>query len=214
MEGNGQSELVLAIAGLARPDAGTVTIAGVDATRATVRERFALGLGHIAEDRHLRGAILDFDLADNLLLGRQAEMTGRLGFLHTARIDEFARERLAALDVRPGDQDARFGSLSGGNQQKLVVARELGRPGLRLLLAAEPTRGVDIGATAAIHDKIRAAARSASIPAGVLLVSSELSELRALADRIVVMFRGQIAGEVAPDASDETLGALMTGVPA
>jgi simple sugar transport system ATP-binding protein len=208
--GNGQSELVLAVAGLLRPMAGTISLAGADVTRASARDRLALGLGHIAEDRHLRGAILDFDLAENVILGRLGEVTSRAGFLRRDKIDALARERLSTLDVRPGDPGARFGSLSGGNQQKVVVGRELGRPGLRLLLAAEPTRGVDIGATAAIHGHIRTAAKSAA----VLLVSSELSELRALADRIIVMYRGQIAGTVAPDASDETLGALMTGVAA
>ncbi len=160
-------------------------------------------MGHIAEDRHLRGIILDFTLLENLVLGRQRELPfGR------AALAAYARERLAALDVRPGDPWARAATLSGGNQQKLVVARELGRPALRLLVAAEPTRGVDIGATAAIHERLLDAAAGG---AAVLLVSSELSELRALADRLVVFYRGAIAAEVPPTASDETLGALMTG---
>src|SRR5262249_2855612 len=173
VQGNGQTELVLALTGLLAAR-GRATLEGRPLD-GHPRARFADGLGHIAEDRHLRGIILDFTLTENLVLGRQRELPfGR------AALTAYARERLSALDVRPGDPGAPARTLSGGNQQKLVVARELGRPHLRLLLAAEPTRGVDIGATAAIHDKLLAAAASG---AAVLLVSSELSELRALADR-------------------------------
>jgi simple sugar transport system ATP-binding protein len=204
VQGNGQTELVLALAGLLAAR-GTVRLGGAPLARGP-RARFAAGLGHIAEDRHLRGIILDFTLTENLVLGRQRELPfGR------AALAAYARDRLAALDVRPGDPAAPARALSGGNQQKLVVARELGRPGLRLLLAAEPTRGVDIGATAAIHDQLLAAAAGG---AAVLLVSSELSELRALADRLLVFFRGQVAAELPPTASDETLGTLMTGAAA
>src|SRR5262249_30758634 len=148
-------------------------------------------------DRHRRGVVLDFSLADNLRLGRQRE-------LPAAGLDTWARGRLAAGDVRPSDPRARLGSLSGGNQQKLVVVRELERPGLRVLLAAEPTRGVDIGAAAAIRARL---ADAAAAGVGILLVSSDLAELRLLADRLLVFFRGRIAGSLAPDASDETLGA-------
>src|SRR5262249_4288884 len=174
--GNGQTELVLALCGLLAPRAGQMTLSGARLAGKGPRARFAAGLGHIAEDRHLRGVVLDFSLTENLVLGRQRELSfGR------AALAAYARERLAALDVPPADPDARIATLSGGNQQKLVAARELGRPKLRLLVAAEPTRGVDIGATAAIHERLLAAAAAG---AGVLLVSSELSELRALADRL------------------------------
>ena len=122
--------------------------------------RLASGLGHIAEDRHLRGVILAFTLAENLILGRQDDFGGAWGLDHP-KIAAFATERLAALGVRPPDPAAPMAALSGGNQQKVVVAREMSRPGLRLLVAAEPTRGVDIGATALIHDQIRAAADAA-----------------------------------------------------
>jgi ABC-type uncharacterized transport system ATPase subunit len=191
--GNGQSELVLAVAGLVEPTGGRVTVAGAR--------------GHIAEDRHARGAILDFSLEDNLLLGRQRDFAGPLG-IDRARVRAYADERLAALDVRPRQAALPLRTLSGGNQQKLVVARELGRPGLRLLIAAEPTRGVDIGATALIHTKILEAAAGG---AAVLLVSSDLSELRALADRLVVLYRGRVAAELAPDVGDERIGRLMMG---
>jgi simple sugar transport system ATP-binding protein len=193
VQGNGQSELVLAATGLLLARRGSVTVSG--------------GRGHIAEDRHARAVVLDFSLEDNLLLGRQRDFAGPLG-IDRARVRAYAEERLAALDVRPPAPAAAMRSLSGGNQQKVVVARELGRPGLRLLIAAEPTRGVDIGATAAIHERILAAAQAGC---AVLLVSSELSELRKLADRIVVFYRGKIASEVAPDVDDDRIGRLMIG---
>jgi len=191
--GNGQSELVLSVASLLPATGGSLRVAG--------------RRGHIAEDRHQRAVVLDFSLEDNLLLGRQRDFAGPLG-LDREKLRAHAEERLAALDVRPREPTAPMRSLSGGNQQKVVVARELGRPGLRLLIAAEPTRGVDIGATAAIHEKILAAA---SAGCAVLLVSSELSELRALADRIVGLYRGRIAAEVAPDVDDDRIGRLMIG---
>jgi general nucleoside transport system ATP-binding protein len=194
--GNGQSELVLAVAGLLPPTGGRVEVTG---TR-----------GHIAEDRHARGVILDFSLEDNLLLGRQRDFAGP-GGIDRARVRAYAEERLVALDVRPPTPTLPMRALSGGNQQKVVVARELARPGMRLLIAAEPTRGVDIGATAVIHQKILDAAAGG---AAVLLVSSDLTELRALADRLVVLYRGRIAAELAPDASDEHIGRLMMGTAA
>jgi simple sugar transport system ATP-binding protein len=189
----GPSELGPAAAGLVEPDGGRVTVTGAR--------------GHIAEDRHERGVILEFTLEDNLLLGRQRDFAGPLG-LDRARVRAYAEERLRALDVRPPDADLPIRALSGGNQQKLVVARELGRPGLRLLVAAEPTRGVDIGATALIHQKILDTAAGG---AAVLLVSSDLTELRTLADRLIVLYRGRVAAEVEPDASDERIGRLMMG---
>jgi simple sugar transport system ATP-binding protein len=204
VQGNGQTELVLAVAGLLAPAAGRVTLGGADVTRASVAARLARGLGHIPDDRHRRGVVLDFDLADNLRLGRQRELPRR-------GLEAWARRRLEAADVRPPDPRAPLRSLSGGNQQKLVVLRELERPGLSVLLAAEPTRGVDIGATAAIRERLVAAAAAG---VGVLLVSSDLAELRGLADRLVVFFRGRIVAAVGPEASDEKLGCLMTGVAA
>jgi len=204
VQGNGQTELVLAIAGLLAPARGRVILGGTDVTRASVAARLAGGLGHIPDDRHRRGVVLDFSLADNLRLGRQRELA-------RAGLETWAAGRLREADVRPPDPSAAIRTLSGGNQQKLVVERELGRPGLRVLLAAEPTRGVDIGAAAAIHARILAAAGAG---VGVLLVSSDLAELRRLADRLLVFYRGRIAAELAPSASDEELGALMTGAAA
>jgi len=189
--GNGQSELMLALAGIIRADAGTIRVAGRP--------------GHIPEDRHARGVILDFSLAENLVLGRQRELPLWLPPL-VAR----ARAALAHGRVVPPDPTAPARELSGGNQQKLVVERELGRPDLRVLLAAEPTRGVDIGASALIRARIRAAAAAG---AAVLVQSSDLAELRALASRILVFYRGAIAAELPiADATDERLGAAMLGL--
>src|SRR5262249_7586728 len=152
---NGQTELVLAIAGVMPAEKGSIVLGGREVTRARVAARLGAGLGHIAEDRHLRGMILDLDLTENLLLGRPREHPPLLA---RKRLTEAARARLRELVVRPPDPAALGRHLSGGNQQKVVVGRELGRPGLRALLAAEPTRGVDIGATAAIHERLLAAA--------------------------------------------------------
>jgi simple sugar transport system ATP-binding protein len=204
VQGNGQSELVLAIAGLVAPERGRVLLGGADLAGASVAARLAAGIGHIPEDRHRRAVVVDFDLAENLRLGRQRDLA-LAGF--AAR----ARRLLEEADVRPPDPGATLGTLSGGNQQKLVVTRELGRPGLRVLLAAEPTRGVDIGAAAAIRARLAAAADAG---AAVLLVSSDLTELRELSGRLLVFYRGRVAAELAPTASDETLGALMTGAAA
>ncbi len=189
--GNGQSELMLALAGILRPDSGTLR---VDGRR-----------GHIPEDRHARGIILDFTLAENLVLGRQRELP-----LWLPPLSPRAREPLARGRVVPPDPEAHASELSGGNQQRLVVERELGRPDLRVLLAAEPTRGVDIGASAWIRARIReAAARGAA----VLLQSSDLGELRSLASRILVFYRGRVAAELpVAEATDERLGAAMLGL--
>jgi general nucleoside transport system ATP-binding protein len=199
VEGNGQTELIEAIAGLRRAHRGTITVHGT--------------IGHVPEDRLGRGLIPAMTLADNALLGRQRELADRLG-LDAARIAAHARRLIEQADVRPADPSALAAALSGGNQQKLVVARELDRPGLRLLLAAQPTRGVDVGAIEAIHRRILDA-RAAGL--AVLLSSADLSELRALADRVLVMYRGAIAATLttaelaAPDAWDR-IGEHMAGL--
>lgn len=208
VEGNGQSELALALAGLQPAAAGTVRLAGRDVTRARPAARAAAGLAHVPEDRHRRGLVLDFTVAENLILGRQRELAGRFG-LSRARVAAHARALIERFDVRPADPAAVAATLSGGNQQKVVIARELSRPGLKVLLAAQPTRGVDAGASERIRAQILAA-RDAG--AAVLLVSSDLAELRALCDRIAVMYRGELAATLPRgEATDEALGALMTG---
>ncbi|HUS69013.1 MAG TPA: ABC transporter ATP-binding protein [Kofleriaceae bacterium] len=212
VEGNGQSELFEAVAGLVRPSRGKVSLAGRDITGLPVRARQELGLGHVPEDRHHRGLVLDFSVEENLILGRQRAFGGWRG-LDRARVRAEAERQIAAGDVRPADPRARTGGLSGGNQQKLVIARELGRPGLKVLLCAQPTRGVDIGAIEHIHKAI-VAARDAGL--AVLLVSAELPELRALADRLLVMVRGTIAAELSSaelraEGALDRVGELMTG---
>jgi general nucleoside transport system ATP-binding protein len=209
VQGNGQTELIEVLAGLRRARQGSVRLDGVDVTHLPPAGRFARGLAHVAEDRHLRGLVLDFSLEENLLLGRQREFTGRLAVLARKRLREFARERLVTMDVQPPVAAMPARALSGGNQQKVVMARELSRPKLRFLLCAQPTRGVDIGATELIWQAILQA-RDAG--AAVLLISAELSELRALSTRIAVMHRGRLVATLPVDeATDEKLGALMTG---
>jgi ABC-type uncharacterized transport system ATPase subunit len=214
VDGNGQRELAQAIAGLARASAGAIRIGGRDATHAAPAARFGLGLAHIPEDRQHGGLWLDASVADNLALGR-ADITGRFR-TDRARVAAHAREQIAELDIRPSDPAAVVRALSGGNQQKVVVGRELSRRRLVCVLAAQPTRGVDLGAVVRIHDRLRAAAAAG---AGVLVISADLDELLALCHRIVVMLRGRIVGEREGAALREAgarsaLGALMTGVEA
>ncbi len=207
VEGNGQSELVAAIAGLVPVRSGSVRIAGADLTGATVRARSEAGLSHIPEDRHHRGLILDYSVAENLILGRQGRFTRR-GVIDRDAVARHAAERVAAFDIRPPDPSLPARALSGGNQQKVVVAREMGRDFL-VLLAAQPTRGVDVGAIEFIHDRLRAA-RDAG--AAILLVSADLVEVLALADRVAVMYAGRIVVTMPrADASADSLGPWMTG---
>jgi len=207
VDGNGQAELVAAIAGLVRPERGTVWLGGRDVTRASVAERQRLGLSVVHEDRQVRGLVLGFSLAENFALGRQDEWTRR-GLLDHAAIAAATTEGMRLYDVRAAGPEARAGELSGGNQQKVVLARELGRAHVALV-AAQPTRGVDVGAIEVIRRELlaeRAAGRA------VLLVSADLAELRALCDRVAVLYRGRVQGVVpVAEASDERLGRWMTG---
>ncbi len=211
VDGNGQRELALSFVGLASGMRGGIELGGRDVTRLSPAARLAAGLAHIPEDRHHGGLLLDATVADNLALGR-ADITGRWR-IDRARVQANARDRIAELDVRPADPTAIVRSLSGGNQQKVVVGRELSRPALTAVVASQPTRGVDLGAVARIHDQLRAAALRG---AGVLVISADLDELLALCHRVVVLLRGKIVGERAGAAlhAEDTraaLGALMTG---
>ena len=207
VEGNGQTELIEALAGLRPLAAGSIRLGGRDITGLTVREREAAGLAHIPEDRHRRGLILDYSLAENLVLGRQDLFT-RHGLLDRDRLLDNARRQIAAFDVRPTDPELPARALSGGNQQKIVIAREMGH-GFRVLLAAQPTRGVDVGAIEFIHAQLRAARAAGK---AVLLVSSELTEVLALADRVAVLFCGRMVALLdRAAASAEVLGPYMTG---
>jgi simple sugar transport system ATP-binding protein len=208
VDGNGQSELIEALTGLRKPLSGTIRLGGRDVTGAGVRESAAES-GHIAEDRHRRGLILNFTLAENLALRdyRRPPVSNRFGLLSPKRMRERARPLLDEYDVRGGDPDTFASSLSGGNQQKVVIAREIGED-TPALVAAQPTRGLDVGAIEFVHHRLleqRAAGH------GVLLISLELEEIRALADRVLVIYDGQIVAELTPDASEEEIGIAMTG---
>ena len=220
IEGNGQGELIDAIAGLAEPAAGgssgTMVLAGpggaVDLAGTGPRRRRELGIAHIPEDRHRRGLVLDLDLAENSILGvheRPPVAVGPLrGWLDRAAIARRAAAILARFEVRPAALGLPARALSGGNQQKLVAGRELSLPP-RLLLAAQPTRGVDLRGSELIHRQL-VALRDAGC--AVLLVSSELEELMTLADRLLVLHRGRVAGELDPArATVEEVGLTMTG---
>ena len=207
VEGNGQTELIEAIAGLRPVTSGTIFVDGTDVTKYSIGKRLAHGITHIPEDRHARGLVLDYSIADNLILGRQKQYSWS-GNIDRRRALAFAEERIKAFDIRPTDPNLPARALSGGNQQKIVVAREMPAD-FRVLLAAQPTRGVDVGAIEFIHDQLRAARRAGK---AILLVSAELHEILALSDRVAVMYRGRIVTEMPrASASEEVLGPWMTG---
>jgi len=209
VEGNGQNELVEALTGLRRAKAGAVRLEGALLTRLSPRKISALGVSHVPADRWKRGLVLDWPLDDNLVFGRQHEPAfGKGPVLDRAAIRANADTLIEAYDVRPADRAARARQLSGGNQQKLIVAREFTKAG-DLLIAAHPTRGIDLGAIEFIHQRI-VASRDAG--RAVLVVSAELGELLAVCDRIVVMYEGRIAFEAQATATNEReLGEYMTG---
>ncbi|HVX40922.1 MAG TPA: ABC transporter ATP-binding protein [Gemmatimonadaceae bacterium] len=207
VEGNGQTELLEALAGLRPAQRGAIRIGTTDVTTLTVKQRGDAGLSHIPEDRHLRGLILDYSVAENLILGQQHRFS-RGAQLDHERIMENARRQIAEYDIRPTDPMLPARALSGGNQQKIVIAREMSRS-FQVLLAAQPTRGVDVGAIEFIHARLRAARDAGK---AILLVSADLAEILALSDRIAVMYEGKFATVMArKDASEEVLGPYMTG---
>ncbi len=208
VEGNGQSELALALAGLLPTSHGRFFVADRELTRAAPGEVSAAGVGIVPEDRQAVGGILGRSVAENIDLGALAPFR-RGPFVDRRAMNRAAEGLIERFDIRCSGPGARFESLSGGNQQKVVLARELTLNARHLLVAAQPTRGLDIGATRATYGHIRAAARGG---AGVLLISSELDDLLAICDRIVVMYRGRFVGEMASGSYDrQKLGALMAG---
>lgn len=209
VEGNGQSELARVVAGRVAPDSGRVLRDGVPAPAGRAAPSAPALTGYIPEDRLRDGLLLSMDVEANLLLGRQREARFRRGPLLDERaVRAHARRLVAGQDIRPPDPELGAGLLSGGNQQKVVVAREV-EESPRLIVAAHPTRGLDLKATAAVHRVLRAR-RDAG--AAVLLITAELDEARSLGDRMVVLYEGRIAGEVPPRAvTDGELGLLMTG---
>ena len=208
VDDNGQAELVEVIAGLRLADAGSVRVSGNDVTREDVRGKLAAGIGHIAEDRHRRGLVLDFNLAENLCLrDYRRPPLSKHGLLSPKRMNTQAAPLLEEYDVRGGTCESLASSLSGGNQQKVVIAREIAEEP-KVLIAAQPTRGLDVGAIEFVHRRLieqRDAGR------GVLLVSLELEEIRSLSDRVLVIYDGRIVAELAPESSEEEFGVAMLG---
>jgi simple sugar transport system ATP-binding protein len=211
VEGNGQTELIEILAGLRCATRGSVALNGREYGALSAREIKELGVAHIPEDRHRRGLLLDFDLADNAILGthyRPPAARAGAGLLDERAITMKAERLLHDFDVRPPNPQLPARALSGGNQQKLIIGREFDiNP--RLLLVAQPTRGVDIGAIEFIHRKL-VELRDAGV--AILLVSAELEEVLSLSDRVLVMYQGRIVGEVDPQqVNQEEIGLMMTG---
>jgi simple sugar transport system ATP-binding protein len=207
VEGNGQTELIEALAGLRPVFAGDILIDGVDMTRRSVAQRHDAGLSHIPEDRQRRGLILEYTVANNLILGVQKYFSRR-GIIDRARVMENAMQEISSFDIRPPNPVLAARALSGGNQQKVIVAREMGRE-FSVLLASQPTRGVDVGAIEFIHQQLLDARAQGK---AILLVSAELNEVLALSDRVAVMYRGKFAVMMpAAEASEEVLGEYMIG---
>jgi general nucleoside transport system ATP-binding protein len=208
VDGNGQSELIDALTGLRGTADGRITVGGTDITRATARQALDAGMGHIPEDRQRRGLVLEFNLAENLALHDYGkEPFSHLGFLNPGRWLRWAAGLLKEFDVRGGGPTTRGGSLSGGNQQKVVVAREVSRDP-SVLIAAQPTRGLDVGAIEFVHRRL---VEQRDEGKAVLLVSLELEEILSLADRVLVLYEGKIVAEFPPDVSEEEVGIAMLG---
>ena len=211
IDGNGQTELVYGLTGLEPLKEGAIRLCGQDITHAPIRERSKLGMSHIPEDRHKHGLVLDFPLEDNLVLQRyfEPEFVSGTGFLKRRAIREYAVRLIEQYDVRSGQGPATAArSMSGGNQQKAIIAREIDKDP-QLLVAVQPTRGLDVGAIEYIHSQL-VAQRDAG--RGVLLVSLELDEVMNVSDRILVMYEGEIVGEFDPKTvTVEELGLYMAG---
>jgi general nucleoside transport system ATP-binding protein len=208
VDGNGQTELAEALAGVRHAQSGYVYLDGEDVTALGADPRQERGLAYVPEDRGNKGLVLDFHLYENNTLKTYDQPPySKWGWIFPKVMRRRAAETLRDYDVRPPDPDVRAGSLSGGNQQKAILARELsGDPGI--IIASQPTRGVDVGAIEFIHSQLL---EQRSEGKAILLISLELEEIRSLSDRILVIYAGRIVGELGPDATDEQLGLLMAG---
>jgi len=210
VQGNGQTELTEVILGLQAPLSGSVTLDGTELVGSSVREVLRAGVGFVPEDRTADGLVADFTVAENLILDMYDQAPfGKGVSLDSAAVRANAERRTVEFDVRTSSVEALAHTLSGGNQQKVVLAREMSRP-LRLLVASQPTRGLDVGSIEFVHSRI-VAERDNGTP--VLIVSTELDEVLALADRIVVMYRGRIVGIVPGGTDRDIVGLMMAGVP-
>ncbi len=208
VDGNGQTELIDALTGLRRVQSGKILVGEDDCTGKTAREYIDEGVGHIPEDRQRRGLVLEFNLAENLALHEFRDPPiSRWGWLRPGRMIELARSLLTNYDVRGGGPQTRAAALSGGNQQKVVLAREVER-NPKVLIAAQPTRGLDVGAIEFVHRRL---IEERDEGRAILLVSFELEEVLSLSDRILVVYEGEIVGEYPPTVSQEELGIAMIG---
>ena len=211
IDGNGQTEFVYGLTGLEPLESGSITLNGTDITKQPIRKRLTLGMSHIPEDRHKHGLVLDYSLEDNIVLQRyfEPQFTSGAGFLKRKAIREYASRLIEQYDVRSGQGPVtKARSMSGGNQQKAIIAREIDKDP-ELLIAVQPTRGLDVGAIEYIHKQL-VAQRDAG--KGVLLVSLELDEVMNVSDRILVMYEGEIVGEFDPKTvTVEELGLYMAG---
>ncbi len=209
VQGNGQTELSEAVCALRNPEAGTIRLDSTDLTKATPKAALRAGVANVPEDRQVDGLVLGMSIADNLVLDLfDREPFARHGARDLARVAADGEIKLAEFDIRAPSARETVGNLSGGNQQKVVVARELSRP-VKLLVASQPTRGLDVGSIEYVHRRI---IEERDRGAGVLLVSSELDEVLALGDRIAVMYRGRIVGIVGPSAGRDRIGLMMAGI--
>ena len=209
IDGNGQTELVYGLTGLEKSSGGTVTLCGEDISNASVHKRLS-NMSHIPEDRHKHGLVLDFTLEQNLVLQRFREKRfENFGFINTKAVREYANELIEQYDVRSGQGAVTTArSMSGGNQQKAIIAREVDRE-MPLIIAVQPTRGLDVGAIEYIHSQLVAQRDTGK---AVLLVSLELDEVMSLSDRILVMYEGEIVGELDPKQTNvQELGLYMAG---
>ncbi|CRZ34228.1 nucleoside ABC transporter ATP-binding protein [Herbinix hemicellulosilytica] len=210
IDGNGQTELIYALTGLQKMHSGQITLCGKDITKASIRERSKAGMSHIPEDRHKHGLILDYTLEENIVLQRYWQPKfQRLGFIKKKEVRDYANRLIEQYDVRSGQGPITVvRSMSGGNQQKAIIAREIDKEH-KLLVAVQPTRGLDVGAIEYIHKQLIA---SRDAGKAVLLVSFELDEVMNVSDRILVMYEGEIVGELDPKKTTvEELGLYMSG---
>jgi ABC-type uncharacterized transport system ATPase subunit len=208
VDGNGQTELIDALTGLQKIVSGSVGIAGRRLERPTARDALDAGIGHIPEDRQRRGLVLEFSLAENIALHDYAKPPdARFGWIFPSRMVGRAKRLITDFDVRGGGPQTRAGALSGGNQQKLVAAREIDRDP-KVLIAAQPTRGLDVGAIEYLHRRL---VTERDEGRAILLVSLELEEVLSLSDRVLVLYEGQIVGEHTGDVSEEQIGLEMLG---
>ena len=211
IDGNGQTELVYGLTGLEPLVSGELFLCGQDITHTSIRKRSTMGMSHIPEDRHKHGLVLDYSLEDNMVLQRyfEPEFTDKAGFLRRKNIRGYAERLIEQYDVRSGQGPVTIArSMSGGNQQKAIVAREIDKDP-ELLVAVQPTRGLDVGAIEYIHRQLVAQRDEGK---AVLLVSLELDEVMDVPDRILVMYEGEIVGELDPKTTtQEELGLYMAG---